>query len=239
MIIKHLRLFGFFTVLLTILFFSGCQQESKSTVSDQEISFQEITFLALGDSYTIGESVDKEERWPVQLADSLRQRGYSVSPPDIIAETGWTTADLQEAIKEKNPQKSYDLVSLLIGVNNQYQNLNFEQFEQEFEQLLSQAITFAKDGKEDVFVVSIPNYGATPFGQIRNPEQIRKELKQYNETAQSIAEEYGITFINITPISEKALDNPELTASDDLHPSGKMYQQWVSKMLPSILPKIE
>ena len=239
MIIKHLRLFGCFTVLLTILFFSGCQQESKSTVSDQEISFQEITFLALGDSYTIGESVDKEERWPVQLADSLRQRGYSVSPPDIIAETGWTTADLQEAIKEKNPQKSYDLVSLLIGVNNQYQNLNFEQFEQEFEQLLSQAITFAKDGKEDVFVVSIPNYGATPFGQIRNPEQIRKELKQYNETAQSIAEEYEITFINITPISEKALDNPELTASDDLHPSGKMYQQWVSKMLPSILPKIE
>ncbi len=239
MIIKHLRLFGCFIVLLTILFFSGCQQESKSTVSDQEISFQEITFLALGDSYTIGESVDKEERWPVQLADSLRQRGYSVSPPDIIAETGWTTADLQEAIKEKNPQKSYDLVSLLIGVNNQYQNLNFEQFEQEFEQLLSQAITFAKDGKEDVFVVSIPNYGATPFGQIRNPEQIRKELKQYNETAQSIAEEYEITFINITPISEKALDNPELTASDDLHPSGKMYQQWVSKMLPSILPKIE
>ncbi len=239
MFFKHLRLFSYFTVLLIILFFSGCQQESKSTVSDQEITYQEITFLALGDSYTIGESVDPDQRWPILLADSLRQRGYSVSPPDIIAETGWTTADLQEAIKEKNPQKTYDLVSLLIGVNNQYQGLNFEQFEQEFEELLSQAITFAGEKKENVFVVSIPNYGATPFGQIRNPEQIREELRQYNETAQSIAQDYEITFINITPISEKALDNPELTADDDLHPSGKMYQQWVSKMLPPVLPKIQ
>lgn len=239
MIIKHLRLFTFFIVLLTIFLFSRCQQESKTTVSDQEITFQQISFLALGDSYTIGESVDQEMRWPVQLADSLRQRGYSVSPPDIIAETGWTTTDLKEAIKEKNPQKSYDLVSLLIGVNNQYQGLNFEQFEQEFEELLSQAITFAGEEKDNVFVVSIPNYGATPFGQIRNPEQIREELAQYNEAARSIAEEYEITFINITPISEKALDNPELTASDDLHPSGKMYQQWVSKMLPSILSKLQ
>ncbi|MDZ7659330.1 SGNH/GDSL hydrolase family protein [Fodinibius sp.] len=239
MIIKHIRLLCYFVILLSTVLLSGCQEKSKSTVSDQEITYQEISFLALGDSYTIGESVDEEERWPVQLADSLRQHGYSVSPPDIIAETGWTTADLQQAIDEENPQSNYDLVSLLIGVNNQYQGLNFEQFEQEFEELLSQAITFAGDDTADVFVVSIPNYGATPFGQIRNPEQIRQELKQYNETAESIAQEYEITFIDITPISEKALDNPELTASDDLHPSGKMYQLWVSKMLPSILPKLQ
>lgn len=236
---KHLRLFSHLIILLTILVLSGCQKKSKTTISDQEITSQQVTFLALGDSYTIGESVDPDQRWPVQLADSLRQRSYSVSPPDIIAKTGWTTADLQKAIKDESLQKTYDLVSLLIGVNNQYQGLNFEQFEREFEELLSQAITFAGDEKGDVFVVSIPNYGATPFGQIRNPEQIREEIKKYNETARSIAQEYEVTFINITPISEKALNNPELTAKDDLHPSGEMYQQWVSKILPSILPKLK
>lgn len=221
-------------ILSLILIFTACQNKPNSSSTNQEISF-----LALGDSYTIGESVEKNQRWPVLLADSLKNRGIDLLDPDIIAKTGWTTTDLQKAIDEQKPDSTYDLVSLLIGVNNQYQGLDFNRFEEEFEELLNQAITFADGDAENVFVVSIPNYGVTPFGQNRNPDQIREELTKYNETAQSIAEQYEITFVNITPISERASDDPTLTADDNLHPSGKMYQLWVQKMIPNIIPKVE
>lgn len=216
-----------------VLIVSACQDEPKPSQS------QENSFLALGDSYTIGESVSKDHRWPVQLTDSLQNRGIPMDEPKIIAKTGWTTANLQKAINDNQIHSNYDLVSLLIGVNNQYQDLEFEQFENEFEELLNQAISFADEKSLNVFVVSIPDYGATPFGQDRNPDQIAKELKRYNESAQNISEEYGVTFINITPLSKDALEIPALTADDNLHPSGKMYQQWVAKMLPTILSKLQ
>lgn len=220
-------LFGLLFAAFLVL--GGCEKDSTSSKS----------FLALGDSYTIGESVSEDQRWPVQLVDSLRDREFTVDNPNIIAKTGWTTTDLQEAIDEQNPHTNYDLVSLLIGVNNQYQDLEFEQFKTQFEELLNQAISFAGNNPQNVFVVSIPDYGKTPFGQNKNPDKIAEELEQYNETAQNISKAHDVTFINITPISEDAEDNPELTADDGLHPSGEMYQQWVSEMLPSILSKLE
>lgn len=206
--------------------------------SCQTVDNNSISYLALGDSYTIGESVAEDDRWPVQLSDSLANRGFEVQSPRIIAKTGWTTGDLLDAINEADPKTNYDLVSLLIGVNNQYQGSDFSRFETEFEELLKQAISFANGKAENVFVVSIPDYGVTPFGQEKNPPKIAKELHRYNEMAQMTSKKYEVSFINITPISENAIDDSTLTASDGLHPSGTMYQQWVSKMLPSILPKI-
>jgi lysophospholipase L1-like esterase len=222
-------------VLLLVLIFSGCQDESAPTPD------QAHSFLALGDSYTIGESVPEDQRWPVQLADSLQNHGITIKEPKIIAKTGWTTADLIAAISDEKEELSehYDLVSLLIGVNNQYQGLDFDQFEKEFEELLMQAISFADGDTQQVFVVSIPDYGATPFGQKRNPDQIAEQLDRYNNTARQISEQHDVTFINITPISKDAEDQPELTAEDNLHPSGKMYQRWVSEMLPSIKMKLQ
>ena len=218
-----------FGLLFSALLFLGAIENESSPIS----------FLALGDSYTIGESVDSDQRWPLLLADSLRSRGFDVEKPDIIAKTGWTTSDLQEAINNENPHSNYDLVSLLIGVNNQYQGLDFKQFEKEFKNLLNQAISFAGGNPQNVFVVSIPNYGVTPFGQEKNPQKITRELRRYNKTARQIAQKNDVTFVHITPISENAQHNPALIAEDGLHPSGKMYQQWVSKMLPSILPKLK
>ncbi|MGM0546049.1 MAG: SGNH/GDSL hydrolase family protein [Bacteroidota bacterium] len=220
----HFRSLGFGLLFLAFLLLGACEENPSTSNS----------FLALGDSYTIGESVDQSQRWSVQLTDSLQNRGIAMDDQDIIAKTGWTTADLQEAIKEQNPHTNYDLVSLLIGVNNQYQDLDFDKFEQEFEELLKQAISFADGNPENVFVVSIPDYGVTPYGQQKDPDTIAEELKRYNETAKSIAEQYEVSFVNITPISKKALDDPDLTADDGLHPSGEMYGQWVQKILPQL-----
>lgn len=233
MINKYIRwaIGGFLLLLLPLL--AACQNNPDTSSPKQEISF-----LALGDSYTIGESVPKDQRWSVQLTDSLQNSDIPMDDPKIIAKTGWTTAELQKAIDKNQIHSNYDLVSLLIGVNNQYQGLEFSRFKQEFDELLQKAITFADGNTDHVFVVSIPNYGVTPFGQEKNPKQIREELKRYNKTAQSIADQYEVTFINITPISEQASDNPDLLADDKLHPSGEMYQLWIDKILPEIIPKL-
>lgn len=194
-----------------------------------------IAYLALGDSYTIGESVDPSERWPVLLGDKLTGAGYAVDTVQIIATTGWTTGELKSGIAAAEVADKYDLVSLLIGVNNQYRGegrgFTLEGYKVEFEELLQQAISFAGDNKERVFVVSIPDYGATPFGQSGNPEKIAEELDAYNSSAKTICEQYGVVFFDITPISREAAEDPELVASDQLHPSGKMYKRWVDEVI--------
>ncbi len=185
------------------------------------------TYLALGDSYTIGESVAESERWPMQLAARLVHEGIPMKDPKIIAKTGWRTDNLKAAIEADNELlESYDLVSLLIGVNNQYQGKSVESFAPEFEELLQIAIKYAGGKKENVFVVSIPDYGKTPFGAAKE-EQIKKELDAYNKVSKNIAKKYGVAYYNITPISRMAKSHPELIANDDLHPSGKMYTEWV------------
>jgi len=182
---------------------------------------KEIKFLALGDSYTIGESVSEDERWPNQLADKLK-----IDRPKIIATTGWRTDDLKGAINSANLIDDYDLVSLLIGVNNQYQGKSSAQYEIEFEDLLKTAIQLAKGKNKNVFVVSIPDYGFTPFGKPKQ-ETITVQLDEFNIINKRITANYKIKYFNITEISRKGLEDPTLVAADGLHPSGKMYTLWV------------
>lgn len=185
-----------------------------------------IKFLALGDSYTIGESVAENERWPVQLAAALKKKGIAIAAPHIIATTGWRTDDLKRATVAANPAHDHGLVSLLIGVNNQYQGKSAVSYAPEFEELLNMAISFAGNDRSKVFVVSIPDYGYTPFGKDKQ-EAISKAIDEFNAVNRSITEKYGIRYFYITDISRKGLDDPALVAEDGLHPSGKMYEEWV------------
>lgn len=184
-----------------------------------------LYFLALGDSYTIGEAVAEEERWPVQLAQLLRQKGYNVQSPEIIATTGWRTDQLKEAIEKGTKRTVYDMVSLLIGVNNQYQGKSVESYRPEFEELLLKAIELAGKNKDRVFVVSIPDYGYTPFGREKQP-LISAAIDAYNAANREIAEKHGVRYFYITDLTRKGLDDPSLVAPDGLHPSGKMYALW-------------
>lgn len=191
---------------------------------------QPIRFLALGDSYTIGESVPEEERWPELLASSLRKDGIQIEKPKIIATTGWRTDQLKAAILSSGTPDDYELVSLLIGVNNQYQKRSPESYEPEFRELLDMAVKKAGGIKERVFVVSIPDYGYTPFGQSRQKD-ISDDLDEFNEVNKELTLERGIAYFNITEISREGLHDPELVAPDKLHPSGKMYRLWVQEIL--------
>src|SRR5688572_12843768 len=194
-------------------------------MAQQNDQTTQLKYLALGDSYTIGESVAEDQRWPVQLVKEFKARGKNFSNPKIIATTGWRTDDLKNAIIKENPARDYDLVSLLIGVNNQYQGKSVDTYAPEFEELLRMAIQFAGGDKSKVFVVSIPDYGFTPFGKEKQ-EKITKELSDYNRVNKDIADKLGVKYFNITDVSRKGFEDPELVANDGLHPSGKMYSEW-------------
>jgi lysophospholipase L1-like esterase len=188
-----------------------------------------VRFLALGDSYTIGESVAEVQRWPVQLVDVLSKAGYRAEPPEIVAVTGWRTDDLKKALNERKLPRNYDLVSLLIGVNNQYQGRSIAAYEIEFEDLLEIAIAYAGGVKSKVFVLSIPDYGFTPFGREKQTK-ISEQIDMFNNVNRSIARSKGITYIDITDISRLGLEDPDLLATDGLHPSVKMYALWVQRI---------
>ena len=194
---------------------------------------QKLTYLALGDSYTIGESVVESERWPMQLIAQLKARGKTFETPKIIATTGWRTDDLSNAIWKEDLKPGYDLVSLLIGVNNQYQGKSVDAYKPEFEELLKTAINLAGGDKRKVFVVSIPDYGYTPFGKPKQPA-ITEALDKFNKANKEIAEKIGVRYVNITDISRKGLDDPQLVASDGLHPSGKQYGLWVERIVKEL-----
>ncbi|MAN27966.1 MULTISPECIES: SGNH/GDSL hydrolase family protein [Mesonia] len=222
---------------LFLFIFSSCG--STSEMSDHEVAnispnSNTISYLALGDSYTIGESVAESERWPVQLADKFRNDGFSIENPKIIARTGWRTDELLEAMNEELGTKKYDLVSVLIGVNNQYQNRDIEQFQQEFKVILQKAIAQCKTGKKGVFVVSIPDYGVTPFAQHSNTKEISNEIAIYNEVCKNISANVGVKYVYITDISKEAEFNSGLIAGDGLHPSGEMYRRWVEKIYSEV-----
>lgn len=195
-----------------------------------------VRFLALGDSYTIGQSVAATDRWPVQLQDSLQLRGFQVDTLRIIATTGWRTDNLLSAITNQGlSQQHYNLVSLLIGVNNQYQGKPISQYIAEFPQLLDSAIAYAGGDTAHVFVVSIPDYAYTPYGQSTgNAAQISMEIDQYNAINKHIADSLGVTYFDITPVSRQGLNQPSLVAGDGLHPSGAQYTQWIQLMLQHI-----
>lgn len=195
-----------------------------------------FNYLALGDSYTIGESVPDTERFPAQLVSSLTKNNIYFNSPEIIATTGWTTDELADAIKKKQSSllPKYDLVSLLIGVNNQYRGRDAEEYRTQFKDLLRTAIVFAGGEKSRVFVVSIPDWGVTPFAEGRDRKKIGEEIDLYNKINKEETLKEGIAYIDITPESRTAVNDKSLIASDGLHPSEKMYKEWVDLILPQV-----
>ncbi len=183
-----------------------------------------MRFLALGDSYTIGEAVLPEERWGHQLCDKMRRSGMEIGDPEIIAQTGWTTDELLRAIEERAPQGPYNWVSLLIGVNNQYRGYSLEVYASEFQHLLELAIRFAGDDAQRVLVLSIPDWGLTPFAEGRDREKISQEIDAFNAINFRLTEAAGAHYIDITPHSR--VNGASMVASDGLHPSGAMYSYW-------------
>ncbi len=194
-----------------------------------------LQYLALGDSYTIGESVLENQRWPNQLSALLQESQNCKVETTIVAKTGWTTGELIDAIEETQLLAKYALVSLLIGVNNQYRGYDIDQYQVEFEQLLLKAIAFAGGNKQAVFVLSIPDYGVTSFAQDKNPDKIAIQIDAFNSKAELICKEQQVAFISITESSRKAIENRDLIANDGLHPSGKMYQEWLDIVFPKVL----
>ncbi|WP_296621215.1 SGNH/GDSL hydrolase family protein [Marivirga sp.] len=230
-------------VITALLIISGCG-DSVEEIEVDEIEINEpnkenpsIRYLALGDSYTIGQGVSESARWPVQLSQQIEQESSLVVELDIIAQTGWTTSNLIRAIESNDIDSAdYNLVSLLIGVNNQYQNKPFSLYEIEFDSLLQIAIEIAGE-KGNVFVVSIPDYGVTPFGS-SNSETIAKEIDQYNSYAKSRCNDAEVPFIDITSISRELGASSGALAEDDLHPSGYQYSLWTDRILPRVLELI-
>jgi lysophospholipase L1-like esterase len=194
----------------------------------------DLRYLALGDSYTIGEGVPESGRWPVQLARALRSDGIPMADPRIIAQTGWTTDELDAAIDAVHPLAEYDLVSLLVGVNNQYRGLGVDEYRAQFSALLERAIGFAQWRREHVLVLSIPDWGVTPFAkrELRSAARIASEIDAYNDAAQEACGQRGIAFIDITAISRTRGAEPQMLVEDGLHPSAAMYAEWTRLALP-------
>lgn len=197
----------------------------------------QVSILSLGDSYTIGKAVEDNERFPMQLAKKLTATGIRLTePPHIIAQTGWTTADLAEAIAE--PLSKYTLVTLLIGVNNQYHGGDLADYQRDFASLLRQAATLCSQGKSGIIVLSIPDWSATPYGSRFKPGEISAEIDRFNAVNRAEAEANGVTYVDITGISRQARHYPGLIVSDGLHPSAEMYRRWVELLWPIAREKI-
>jgi lysophospholipase L1-like esterase len=238
------------TILLILFGMSGIIGCSKKTMGVQNHlqsadtsksvtnkgSFQ---YLALGDSYTIGESVSQSQSFPYQLKAALVQQGYPIADPKIIAVTGWTTGDLKDAIAQANITQKYSFVTLLIGVNNQYRGYSQSDYRTEFVQLLNTAIAFAGGNKQKVFVISIPDYSVTPFAQGSDIKKIATEIDQFNAINKDESTKASVNYVNITDISRQAVTNPALVAFDGLHPSAQMYNLWVSRLAPMVAARLK
>lgn len=222
---------GLFLLAIFIIAMKQPQQDKTSLTKGYK-------YLALGDSYTIGEQVAAKENFPNQATAKLEERGFVFAPPEIIAQTGWTTDELQSAIKKEKIGPKYDLVTLLIGVNNQYRGRKVADYIPEFESLLKQAIQFAGNDTHHVIVLSVPDWGVTPFAEGREREQIAKEIDEYNAANELIAKRYRIHYINVTQSSREAAKDPSLLTSDGLHPSGKEYAKWAEKVVAFIQEKL-
>lgn len=233
--------FQVIVAFFSLLFIVSCSTESPipettptPVITAPQTPGKSYNYLAIGDSYTIGQSVCETCRFPAQLSKSLGNLNstntYSLK---IIAQTGWTTTNLISAINTQNPTSNYDLVTLLIGVNNQYQNKPFSLYEKEFPELVNKAIALAKGDKTNVIVVSIPDYAYTPFGQASgNQTTISTAIDQYNTFAKKYCDDNTILFINITDITRQGLTNKNLVAQDGLHPSELAYSLFVERILP-------
>jgi lysophospholipase L1-like esterase len=242
MLKKHLMRLACILMLL-FCFAYACRPTTEEAITPVVVipndpmpdTTEKIDILALGDSYTKGESVPSTLNFPNQLQSQLLAAGYKVSGLRIIAQTGWRTDQLKNAILNQNQDikdSVFSIVTLCIGVNNQYQSGNPDTYRTEFEQLLQIALARAGGKRERVFVISIPDYAYTPFGQ--GNATISNEIDQYNTINQSITLQYGIAYVNITDISRGGLQIPGLVASDGLHPSSTQYTAWVNRLLPYV-----
>lgn len=191
-------------------------------------------YLALGDSYTIGEQVPTEENFPHQLVSMLNKQAFNITPPVIIATTGWTTDELAAAIKERDIQDVFSFVTLLIGVNNQYRGRDIENYRQEYKELLKTAIKYANSSSSNVFVLSIPDWGVTPFAEGRDRAMIAHEIDTYNNACKEITLAYKCHYLDITDSTRKNGATPEYLAGDGLHPSGKEYHIWAERLAPMV-----
>jgi lysophospholipase L1-like esterase len=222
------------SIIIITLIISGCAKtimNKQQQVTTIPAGQPQLTYLALGDSYTIGESVPVTENFPNQLQKQLA----NIKEPAIIARTGWTTDELISAIEESGTQQhKYNIVTLLIGVNNQYRNGSTAVYRIQFKQLLNTAINYAGGNREHVFVLSIPDWGVAPFAQDRDRDKIANEIDTFNAINKQETEKAGITYINITPITKQAAKDASLIAADGLHPSAKMYGLWVNELLPAV-----
>ena len=188
-----------------------------------------LSFLALGDSYTIGEGVNENERWPNQFVEVAYENGLDFEKPEIIAETGWKTFDLLNAISQTNFTQKYDYVSLLIGVNNQFNSRSIDEFEEDLNKLMDK-MNSLKKSNGNIIIISIPDWGYTPFGNSYNREKISSEINLFNNSLITFANSYGLKYVDVTEISRRALNESNLLASDNLHPSGLMYLEWAKKI---------
>ena len=225
-------------LILVILFLitgSFSCQKNEITMSTQDQTAKKYYYLALGDSYTIGEMVLPPDNFPSQVYALMRNNAVDFQPPRIIARTGWTTDELEGGIVTANnadPLRStYDFVSLLIGVNNQYRGRSVDNYKSEFEELLKRSIAYAGNKAERVVVLSIPDWGVTPFADGRDRAQIAKEIEAYNTVNKKIAEQYHVHYIDITPWTREAAADNSLLASDGLHPSAKEYKRWAEQII--------
>lgn len=202
---------------------------NKNFISPNNESY---SFLALGDSYTVGEGVSYEESWPSQFVDYALDRGIDFKNPELIAQTGWKTYDLLNAIKSSNLSVKYDFISLLIGVNNQFNSRPLSEFEDDLNEILTE-INYLKKGNSKVIVISIPDWGYSPYGSSYDRERISDEIDQFNNILKKISEQNNLNFVDVTQISRLAIKEPNLIAEDKLHPSGLMYLEWVEKIYES------
>lgn len=198
-----------------------------------------VRYLALGDSYTIGEGVGQAERWSVQLARLLEEAGRRVAGPEFVAATGWTTAELLEGIAAAAPRGTFDLVSLLIGVNNQYRGLDPGEYRVELGTLLARAAAFAGGRAGRVLMLSIPDWAVTPFAEGRDRSRIAAEIDRFNEIGREESARRGARYVDVTPASRRAAADPTFLAADGLHPSGRMYAEWAQLALPEAVAALD
>jgi lysophospholipase L1-like esterase len=211
------------------------QTKNITAIFQENISGKNASkFLALGDSYTIGASVTVNERWPVQFLNELKLYTSAIDTLQIIATSGWRVDQLKYGMDNSNLEPPYGLVSLLIGVNNQYQGQNANDFRPEFIEMLEKSLKLVNNRKERFFVISIPDWGASPYGFGFDRAKVSKEIDEFNSVVKEESEKRGLRYFDITAISRRALIDRTLIASDGLHPSGKMYKLWVDKIIPEI-----
>lgn len=218
--------------LVGLLLAAGCTSEPPMTDPPTPPPDDgRTTFLALGDSYTIGEGVPASDRWPSQLADALRQSGYDVATPTVIARTGWTTGELDEALDGRAPG-TYDLVTLLIGVNDQYRGLSLDGYRERYRALLARAVASAGGDPSRVVAVSFPDWGVTPFGgrARRSRAEIAAEVDAFNAAARQEAEAANVAWVDVTALSRTQGD---LVVSDGLHPNAAAYAAWTERIQPA------